>query len=270
MPELPEVETSRRGIEPHLINQTITDIVIRNGKLRWPVDKVLIQQAIGLTINKISRRAKYLLIELSDWSIMVHLGMSGSLRVVPKDTPPNKHDHIDLVLWNGLCLRYTDPRRFGCWLSSKQDRATKLLNTLGPEPLSEAFNSDWLFGQCKQRQSPIKQCIMNNQIVVGVGNIYATEALFLAGIHPSRKAASISKKRPTKLTEVIKAVIEKAITQGGTTLKDFTQADGKPGYFKQSLMVYGREGKPCVTCNKPLEKTVLGQRATVFCKYCQN
>jgi formamidopyrimidine-DNA glycosylase len=270
MPELPEVETSRRGIEPHLLHQTIDQLVIRNARLRWPVSPRLNQLVVGQTISAIRRRAKYLLLTIGDGDLIIHLGMSGSLRVVDAKQPASKHDHIDLCLTNGKALRYTDPRRFGCWLWSNDPIAKPLLEQLGPEPLTDDFNVDYLWQKCRTRSAAIKQVIMDNRVVVGVGNIYAAESLFRAGIRPAIAAKRISRTRLAHLVTAIKTVLSQAITQGGTTLKDFTQTDGKPGYFKQQLMVYGREGEPCLVCHTPLRGLKQGQRATVYCPCCQS
>lgn len=242
MPELPEVETSRRGIKPYLINQTITQLTVRNSRLRWPVLKTLDKKIVGHAITDIRRRAKYLLLTVNHGELVIHLGMSGSLRIVGANSPAGKHDHIDLCLSNGKALRFTDPRRFGCWLWSQESTAQQLLQNLGPEPLSQDFNADYLWQQCRKRKAAIKQVIMDNKVVVGVGNIYAAESLFRAGIRPAIAANRISRARINTLVEAVKLILAKAIEQGGTTLKDFTQSDGKPGYFKQQLMVYGREG----------------------------
>lgn len=270
MPELPEVEVSRRGVAPHLENQEISHVIVRDHRLRWPVSPEL-EQLGGAHISQVERRAKYLILHTSKGYVIVHLGMSGALRVVPAETPPVKHDHVDLVLTSGLCLRFNDPRRFGCWLYSKDhpSLAHPLLCELGPEPLTDAFDADYLFASSRGRQQSIKTFIMDNHVVVGVGNIYANESLFKAGIHPKRAAGKVSKQRYQKLVPIIKATLAKAIEQGGTTLQDFTQVDGQPGYFKQELMVYGRGGKLCMTCSGRLKEIRLGQRSTVYCPSCQ-
>ncbi len=269
MPELPEVEVSRMGITPHMINQTIDKVVVRNRQLRWPVpDEV--HQTEGLTIDKISRRAKYLLIETKVGSIILHLGMSGRLKVVPTNTPLQKHDHIDIQMTSGHCLRLNDARRFGaCLWQSKDEISHTLFSNLGPEPLTEDFDGQRLFDMSRGKQVAVKNFIMANNIVVGVGNIYANESLFIAGIDPRKSAGKISKKRYLNLAIIIKQVLEKAIQQGGTTLKDFAQADGSPGYFAQELLVYGRTGEKCVKCETTIESVTIGQRNTFFCKQCQ-
>ncbi|KFZ31105.1 formamidopyrimidine-DNA glycosylase [Pseudidiomarina salinarum] len=270
MPELPEVEVSRRGIEPHLLQRRITGLIVRDARLRWPVPDAA-QAVVGETIIAVERRAKYLLIQTTGGYLIVHLGMSGKLRVVPADTLVVKHDHIDLVLDSGQVLRFNDPRRFGCWLYSAEDpqQAHPLLAELGPEPLTDGFDSDYLFNASRGRQQAVKTFLMDNHVVVGVGNIYANEALFKAGINPKRAAGKVSKARYEKLVPVIKATLAEAIRQGGTTLQDFTQADGQPGYFKQQLMVYGRGGKQCMQCKARLKEIRLGQRSTVYCTFCQ-
>ncbi len=270
MPELPEVEVTRQGIAPHLLNQTISAIIVRNASLRWPVPDEL-QLAVGLSITQVSRRAKYLLLTTALGQIVVHLGMSGSLRVVDSGTPAAKHDHVDLCLANGRCIRYNDPRRFGSWLwQGVQLAPLSVLEGLGPEPLSEAFNGNYLYQQSRKRKQAIKTFIMDNRVVVGVGNIYANEALFNAGIRPAITAGTLSRARLMKLVDAIKAVLQAAIEQGGTTLKDFTNSDGKPGYFAQQLNVYGRAGEGCFRCGSEVQHQVLGQRASFFCPRCQS
>jgi len=270
MPELPEVETICRGIRPHLLDQRIDQFILRQAKLRWPIPPKLRKLLPDLTISSVERRGKYILIHCQKGYLLLHMGMSGSLRILPGNQPPGKHDHWDLRLENGHCLRYHDPRRFGATLWTSDIPANhKLLARLGPEPLSDAFNTDDLWQQSRQRKVSIKAFIMNSQIVVGVGNIYASESLFMAGIHPSRAAGKISKPRLQKLTDAIKVVLQKAIEQGGTTLKDFQQQDGKPGYFAQQLLVYGRDSQPCFNCQTPIRKKVIGQRASFYCPVCQ-
>ena len=269
MPELPEVETSRRGIEPHLLNQIVQKLVVRNPSLRWPVSNQLAHWVEGHPVKAVKRRAKYLKIEFEHGDLIVHLGMSGSLRIVTSEQAAEKHDHVDLCLSNGKALRFTDPRRFGFWLWSEQPEVDMLLSNLGPEPLTEAFNSDYIFQSSRGRKTAIKNFIMDNKVVVGVGNIYAAESLFKAGIHPKRAAGKISANRYEALVSEIKSVLKQAIEQGGTTLKDFTHSDGKPGYFKQELMVYGREGETCFQCGTTLKGIRQGQRATVYCPDCQ-
>lgn len=268
MPELPEVETSRRGIEPHLVGATILHAVVRNGRLRWPVSEE-IHTLSDQPVLSVQRRAKYLLLELPAGWIIIHLGMSGSLRVLPEELPAQKHDHVDLVMNNGKVLRYTDPRRFGAWLWTKALEGHNVLAHLGPEPLSEDFNSEWLYEKGQRKKTAIKPWLMDNKLVVGVGNIYASESLFVAGIHPDRLASSLSKAECERLVQSIKAVLLRSIEQGGTTLRDFLQSDGKPGYFAQELQVYGREGEPCRACGTAIAAGKHGQRRTYWCRRCQ-
>ncbi|SIN72018.1 DNA-(apurinic or apyrimidinic site) lyase [Sulfurivirga caldicuralii] len=271
MPELPEVETTRRGIAPALGHATPQKAVVRQPRLRWPVDSDALQRWCGAPINTIQRRSKYLILSNDKGHLLIHLGMSGSLRVLPQDTPAQKHDHIDLLLDNSHLLRYTDPRRFGAWLVHfDTDPLTHpLLSQLGPEPLSEAFNGDHLYAACQKSRRAIKVLIMDSKVVVGVGNIYANEALFLAGIHPATPANTLTPAQTDTLAATIKQVLARAIEQGGTTLQDFTQPDGKPGYFAQQLNVYGHAGKPCPRCGTPIQILTLGQRSSFFCPRCQ-
>lgn len=269
MPELPEVEVTRQGITPHLVEQHVTGLTVRNPSLRWPVPDIA-QQIVGQEIRNVRRRAKYLLIDTDAGTTIVHLGMSGSLRIVPKSTPVEKHDHIDLELASGKVLRYNDPRRFGAWLWCElPEEAHPLLSKLGPEPLEAHFHPNYLLESLKGKKKAVKLCLMDNHIVVGVGNIYANEALFAAGIHPQTEAGHIDLARLTILVAEVKQILASAIKQGGTTLKDFTNADGKPGYFAQKLHVYGRGGETCTQCGNLLSEIKLGQRATVFCGICQ-
>ncbi|SFG99496.1 bifunctional DNA-formamidopyrimidine glycosylase/DNA-(apurinic or apyrimidinic site) lyase [Neptunomonas qingdaonensis] len=269
MPELPEVETTRRGIEPHVLNQCIESVVVRQAKLRWPVPVTELEALVGQGVQRVARRGKYILLETVPGTILIHLGMSGSLRIVTDARPPLKHDHLDIHFNNEKLLRLTDPRRFGAVLWQPQGQLHERLSTLGPEPLSEQFCVAYLQQQCKGRTVTIKQLIMNSRVVVGVGNIYASEALFQSGIDPRKEAGRLSEKRLALLVTEIKSVLLAAIGQGGTTLKDFVNSDGKPGYFQQSLNVYGRGGLPCQNCSRPLKEVRLGQRSTVFCNYCQ-
>ncbi len=268
MPELPEVEVTKRGIAPSLVGNKITQVIVRQPKLRWPVPEALYQMQ-GLKVLEVTRRAKYLLIHTEKGTALVHLGMSGSMRVLDASAPLAKHDHVELVLETGKSVRYNDPRRFGAWLWQDTNQSHQVLARLGPEPLTLAFSADSLFAITQKKRQCIKQIIMDNAVVVGVGNIYANESLFLAHIHPKRPANTLTQEEVALLVEVIKKVLAKAIEQGGTTLKDFSQADGKPGYFAQALLVYGRVGLPCFTCGIPLEKVVIGQRNTVYCPHCQ-
>ena len=268
MPELPEVEVSRLGITPWLENQIIRKIIVRDKRLRWPVPDE-IHLAEGKTILSIRRRAKYLMLDVAGGSIVLHLGMSGKLRVIEATHPTIKHDHIDIVLDSGKCLRFNDPRRFGACLWQPEGEQLALMAKLGPEPLTEYFNDTRLITLAKGKKSPVKTFIMDNDVVVGVGNIYANEALFMAGIDPRRAAGRVSAKRYQLLTAAIKEVLAKAIEQGGTTLKDFAQSDGSPGYFAQHLRVYGRAGQPCERCEDEIKSVVIGQRNTFYCPSCQ-
>lgn len=268
MPELPEVETSRLGIRPYLLHQKIEKIIIRQPKLRWPIDDN-IHQVAGQFIDDVQRRAKYILIKLSTGWIVIHLGMSGRLRILTEDKPNEKHDHVDLVLQNGVILRYTDPRRFGAWLWTPFLDWLPQLKNLGPEPLLDDFNADYLYSLLGKRKVPIKSLIMDNQIVVGVGNIYASESLFMAKILPTRLANTLTYSEAVLLVKSIKQVLAKSIAQGGTTLRDFAQSDGKPGYFVQQLQVYGRAQQHCLICDTPIKSQRIGQRNTFYCDYCQ-
>lgn len=269
MPELPEVETSRRGIEPHLIGQTVDKLIIRALKLRWPISKELFELQ-NQKIISVQRRAKYLLLELEQGWIVIHLGMSGSLRILTSDQPAEKHDHVDLVLSNGVRLRYTDPRRFGAWLWFYDLAESTQLKSLGPEPLTDEFSAAYLFKLSRNKKTAIKSWIMDNKVVVGVGNIYASESLFQSGILPQREAGSLTEAEIAMLVLTIKKVLQHSIEQGGTTLKDFLQSDGKPGYFAQELQVYGRAGETCRVCGNLIESQKIGQRSTYFCRVCQH
>lgn len=269
MPELPEVETTLRGISPHLTGITVTGLNVRDSRLRYPVADDLSSLITGQRVQNLHRRGKYLLLEFSTGYLMIHLGMSGSLRLVPAGTTPGLHDHIDLGLASGQTLRYTDPRRFGLWLWCEDPSTHRLIRHLGPEPLSDAFDSDYLWRRSRGKRVAIKSFVMDSRIVVGVGNIYANEALFLAGIHPTRPAGRVSRERYTQLQTTIREVLKHAIDQGGTTLRDFVGGDGKPGYFSQSLNVYGRVGQPCPRCKTALRERRLSNRSTVYCPACQ-
>ena len=269
MPELPEVEVSRLGISPHIEQQKIDKIIVRQQQLRWPVPQD-IHQAEGLIIQGVRRRAKYLLLDTALGSIVLHLGMSGKLHVVSANTPIKKHDHIDIVMTNGLCLRFNDPRRFGaCLWQAHGLPELAVFKALGPEPLTDDFDGLHLYQRSRGKSVAVKNFIMDNKVVVGVGNIYANESLFLAGIDPRKSADKVKKKDYLQLAVVIKQVLAKAIEQGGTTLKDFAQADGKPGYFAQELRVYGRQGEPCMNCGHLIQSQTIGQRNTFFCVHCQ-
>ncbi|WP_046005364.1 bifunctional DNA-formamidopyrimidine glycosylase/DNA-(apurinic or apyrimidinic site) lyase [Pseudoalteromonas rubra] len=268
MPELPEVEVSRLGIEPHIKHQSVSKVIVHQRQLRWPVPEQ-VSLLEGQVISAVKRRAKYLLLESPLGTAILHLGMSGNLRVVAQDTPLKKHDHIEFHFANGLALRLNDPRRFGACLWQGVTEEHSVFAKLGPEPLTEAFTAEHLYAASRGKKVAIKQFIMDNQVVVGVGNIYANESLFKAGIHPKREAGKVSLQRYERLTPIIKETLASAIKQGGTTLKDFAQSDGKPGYFAQELLVYGRKGEPCVSCETTLKEIRLGQRSTVYCPQCQ-
>ena len=269
MPELPEVETSRRGIAPWIENQAVTKVVVRDRRLRWPVSEDVDRNLEGRTIDCIRRRAKYLLFETGNGTMMMHLGMSGSVRIIEADEPPMKHDHVDIRLANGKALRFRDPRRFGSLIWAEDPSKHVLIRDLGPEPLSDEFSGEYLRERARGRKVSIKQLIMNAHVVVGVGNIYASEALFGSRIHPKRRAGRISARRMHDLAGAIKSVLQRAIEAGGTTLRDFHGGDGEPGYFRQQLDVYDREGLPCRQCKSPITAIVLGQRSTYYCKGCQ-
>jgi len=275
MPELPEVETIRRGLAAHLLQQRIQAVTLRETRLRWSVPADLPQTLTGLTVNTLERRGKYLLFQCADQTrhghLLVHLGMSGSLRLVDPQTPPVKHEHLDIVLEPHWCLRYKDPRRFGCVLWTTEPPAQHpLLVRLGLEPLSTAFDGHYLYERSRARQIPVKTLIMDNQVLVGVGNIYASESLFLAGIRPQRPAHSLSRPACIRLADQIRQVLEAAIAQGGTTLRDFVNGTGKPGYFSQSLQVYGRTGLPCLHCGQLICQHMIGQRSSYYCPHCQS
>jgi formamidopyrimidine-DNA glycosylase len=269
MPELPEVETSRRGIEPHIVDATVSRVVIRERRLRWPIAKDVDRNLPGQTIISVGRRGKYLLINTEKGTAILHLGMSGSVCIVDSDTPASVHDHVDIEFESGRMLRFRDPRRFGSLHWSKDPLSHRLLSQLGPEPLSDEFDGDYLWQKSRGRKISIKQFIMIAQIVVGVGNIYASEALFIAGINPRRAAGRIAKHRYAALADAIKDVLRKSIEAGGTTLRDFYGGDGEAGYFQQQLEAYGREDEPCPRCDRPITAIVQGQRSTYYCKLCQ-
>jgi formamidopyrimidine-DNA glycosylase len=269
MPELPEVETTLRGIAPHIVNRTVSGVIIRQTRLRWPIPPELSSLIAQQPLLGISRRGKYLLFEFAQGHALIHLGMSGSLRIVAADTAPNAHDHFDWV-FGDISLRYHDPRRFGCllWVEGEpQDH--KLLVMLGPEPLTDEFTAEYLFKRSRKRTQAIKQFIMDNHVVVGVGNIYANESLYMSRIKPIRKAGTLTRKNCEDLVRDIKFVLSRSIEQGGTTLRDFVGGDGKPGYFKQQLLVYGRGGEACSECSKLLKEIRMMDRTTVYCVNCQ-
>jgi formamidopyrimidine-DNA glycosylase len=269
MPELPEVETTRRGLAPHLEGRRITGVTLRRPNLRWTIPPEVGDCLPGQRIQAVRRRAKYLLLDTAVGSALLHLGMSGSLRVLPAATTVGPHDHVDLALEGARVLRFTDPRRFGSLLWQPPGTTHELLRDLGPEPLSEAFDGDYLFARSRGRSAPVKSFLMDQRIVVGVGNIYAAEALFGAGISPLRAAGKVSRERYARLAGEVKSVLAYAIERGGTTLRDFINPDGEPGYFELELSAYGRGGEPCPRCGRALKQASIGQRATVWCGHCQ-
>lgn len=269
MPELPEVETTRRGIAPHVVGRAVAAVEVREPRLRWPVPPDLAERLRGRRIDALERRAKYLLFAAGTDTLLVHLGMSGSLKFLPRAAAHGTHDHVDVHFEGGGCLRFTDPRRFGSFHLTSAPAEHPLLRALGPEPFAAAFDADYLWRTSRGRKVAIKQHLMNGHVVVGVGNIYASEALYRAGIHPARPAGRVSRARFEPLVASVRAVLEEAIAEGGTTLRDFVGADGKPGYFATELAVYGREGEPCKQCGGPIRRSVIGQRATYYCTRCQ-
>jgi formamidopyrimidine-DNA glycosylase len=270
MPELPEVETIRCGIEPFIKGRQVTQVVVRTPRLRWPISVDLADRLCGQTVREVERRAKYLLLRTEVGTLLIHLGMSGFLRVLQLPRPPGKHDHADIEFTGGICLRLNDVRRFGALLWLKGDPLHHpLLADLGPEPLSTELTGDYLYQRSRGRRLAVKPFIMDSKVVVGVGNIYASESLFRAGIDPSRAAGRVSLARYRQLAEAIREVLQDAIAAGGTTLRDFSDQDGRPGYFAQQLQVYGRAGEPCSSCGQAIVKIQLGQRSTYFCRQCQ-
>ena len=269
MPELPEVETTVRALKPKLEKSRIKSFELRNKNLRWPVPLNLSRILISKNISSLSRRAKYLIVDLESEYLLIHLGMSGSLRYLSNNISPEKHDHWDLCFENGMILRYTDPRRFGSIHHTKDFKNHFLIKSLGPEPLSDAFNETFLYEISRGRKVPIKALIMNSRIVVGIGNIYACEALFDSHIRPTKKASRITKKEAKALVASVKKVLKKAIKAGGTTLRDYLNPDSAPGYFKIELKVYGRGNEECLRCGKTLKEIRMSNRSTVFCSNCQ-
>lgn len=270
MPELPEVETTRRGLAPHLHGQRVLAVRLYRPDLRWPIPDAVCAGLQGQVVRDVRRRAKYLLLDVDGGSALWHLGMSGALRVLPGDTPLRAHDHVELRLGDGNVLRFNDPRRFGCLLWQPAGEVHPLLRHLGPEPLEADFNAEWLFRRSRGRATSVKSFLMDQANVVGVGNIYAAEALFLAGIDPRRPAGRISLARWQRLVAAVRQILTQAITRGGTTLRDFLAPDGSPGYFEQELAVYGREGEPCRKCGCALRSAALAGRASVWCPRCQH
>lgn len=271
MPELPEVETTRRGLAPHLEGRRVGAVLLRRPDLRWPIPPEVPALLPGQRIHAVRRRAKYLLLDTDAGSALLHLGMSGSLRVLPAKTPVREHDHVDIALAGAPArvLRFNDPRRFGCLLWQPAGETHPLLQNLGPEPLSDAFDGDVLFARSRGRRAPVKAFLMDQSIVVGVGNIYAAEALFAAGISPLRAAGRVSRGRYAALADEVKRILGHAIARGGTTLRDFLAPDGAPGYFEQELSAYGRGGAPCARCGRALRQVSVGQRTTAYCASCQ-
>lgn len=270
MPELPEVETTLRGIKPHIIHRQVTDVIIRHPRLRWPIPKDLASKLKGQPLNALERRAKYLLFSFDNGTMILHLGMSGRVRILETEEPPQKHDHVDICFDRKTYLRFTDPRRFGAVLWTEEDPDNHpLLKNIGIEPLSADFNGDYLLKRAKNRKVPVKTFIMDGKIIAGVGNIYATEALFAARINPLTAAGKVKRAQYQALADAIKTVLKQAIKKGGTTLKDFMKSDGSPGYFSIELQVYGHGGKPCPRCHATLKSVRIAQRSTVFCSKCQ-
>jgi formamidopyrimidine-DNA glycosylase len=270
MPELPEVETTRRGIAPALTGYRVTDAVVRERRLRWPIAADFERNVVGHTVRSVARRAKYILITFDSGTLILHLGMSGSLRLVKPGAPLKTHDHWDLALDSGWVLRFHDPRRFGSLHFTADDpQKHPLLKRLAPEPLSDAFNAEYLYRATRKRSVAIKQLIMNSQLVVGVGNIYASEALFRARVSPRRAARRITKLEAAKLVRSIKSVLVSAVKIGGTTLRDYVNADGEPGYFRQKLFVYERDSMACRVCKSTIKQFTQGQRSTYWCAVCQ-
>jgi formamidopyrimidine-DNA glycosylase len=270
MPELPEVETTLRGIAPFLNGRRIQSLTVRQRRLRYPVEAGTEQRVEGQRILGLRRRGKYLLLDLDLGGLLIHLGMSGSLRVLPRYTPPGPHDHVDLTVDDGRCLRLHDPRRFGIFLwTPDPPEEHQLIARLGPEPLGPDFDGTYLYAVSRGRRTAVKPFLMDSRLVVGVGNIYANESLYAAGIHPGRPCGRISANRYERLAGAIRAILRKAIAVGGTSLRDFVREDGRPGYFAQELKVYGREGQPCPGCGSPIRQRRIGQRSSFFCPSCQ-
>jgi formamidopyrimidine-DNA glycosylase len=270
LPELPEVETTRRGLAPHARGQRIAALRVYERRLRWPVAAGLPRQLAGQRIIATARRAKYLLLRLESGTLIVHLGMSGNLRVLPADAPRLPHDHFDLVLGSGRALRFNDPRRFGSLHFTRGDpERHRLLAHLAPEPFDRQFDGEYLWRTTRRRRLAVKQLLMNSRLVVGVGNIYASEALFRARLRPRRPARSLSRDDCTRLARAVRAVLAQAIRAGGTTLRDYLRADGSPGYFRQRLYVYERAGQPCRRCGTAVRAITQGQRSTYYCPSCQ-
>jgi len=271
VPELPEVETVLRGITPHVVGRRIAAVRVREPRLRWRIPASLPAQLQGRGVERSERRGKYLLLHLDNGDrLILHLGMSGRLRVLQTGTAPQKHDHVDLEFEGGVMLRFNDPRRFGAVLLwPAAEPAHVLLRGLGPEPFSAEFSGDYLFARSRRRAAPVKSFLMDGRIVVGAGNIYAAESLFRAGIRPTRAAGRVTRAQYQRLAAMVREVLTEAVAQGGTTLRDFADAHGVAGYFQQKLYVYGRENQACLVCGTPIRRLVLGQRATCYCPKCQ-
>ncbi len=269
MPELPEVETTRRGIEPFLTGRRIARAILRRRTLRWPIPQEIEREFVGARVLSVERRAKYLLLHSEPGAALVHLGMSGSLRVLAQDAPVRTHDHVDLWLDDGRMLRFNDPRRFGCLLWQPRDTVHALLQDLGPEPLADDFEGDYLYTRSRGRSASVKAFLMDQRIVVGVGNIYVAEALFAAGVRPGRAAGKVTRREYAALATAIRRILAHAIERGGTTLRDFLKPDGEPGYFEQELFVYGREGEACRNCGHPIAARRDAQRSSFYCRVCQ-
>ncbi|MCK5720091.1 MAG: bifunctional DNA-formamidopyrimidine glycosylase/DNA-(apurinic or apyrimidinic site) lyase [Thiomargarita sp.] len=269
MPELPEVETVRKGLMQHIVGKTVEKVIIREKRLRWEIPELLVTVLPNQSIKTIHRRGKYLLLECTTGYILIHLGMSGNVGIMPVKTKIKKHDHLDIIFTDKTCLRYHDPRRFGCvlWLTDREQHP--LLSNLGIEPLEKSFNGTYLYDHAQRRRLAVKNYIMNSHVVVGIGNIYASEALFMAKLNPKQPAKEITLAQYQQLAKMIKKVLKQAIHQGGTTLRDFTNSTGKQGYFKQQLQVYGRDNLPCVHCNTAIINEKIGQRSSYYCPICQ-
>ncbi len=269
MPELPEVETTRRGIAPLITGRRVVRVVVREPRLRWRVPARLARELAGQTIAEVTRRAKYLLLATARGTVIVHLGMSGSLRVVDAAAAPTAHEHLDIVFDDGRCLRLRDPRRFGAVLWSDTPHTHALLADIGPEPLGADFSAEYLFRVSRGRRRKVRDLLLDSHVVAGIGNIYANEALFHAGVRPARAAGRLTRAECARLIRAIRTTLTRAIRAGGTTLRDFQNAAGKPGYFRQKLKVYGRDGQPCLRCAGKIRQVRLGQRSAFFCAGCQ-
>ena len=269
MPELPEVETTRRGLEPHVVGRRIRDVVVRNRNLRWPVPRGIERRLRGEEVRGIRRRGKYLLFDMRKGRLLVHLGMSGRLTLVPEAAPALKHDHVDVRFEGSRAMRLTDPRRFGAMLWIPESEGHALLDGLGLEPFDAAFDGPALHGLARGRTVAVKNFLMNSRVVTGVGNIYASEALFRAGVDPRTPAGRISAQRWKRVAAAVRATLERAVEKGGTTLRNFASAEGEQGYFLAECAVYGREGKPCPKCRTPIRAIRQGQRSTFYCPSCQ-